>query len=295
MLYVLHGDNDFTARRNLRAIIEAKKEGAALHRLTTETATEEALANLLASERDLFGTKLIAVFDGLLGGGFEKSLLAYRDTLAKSKNLYIIFEKKLDVAIVRKFEKTATLRKFDLPADDIALRRWIAKEASARGVALSSVEVEGLAALGNLWAIDRALELKVLGGDIGGANFAPNPFELADALTSGDKRRAYAVYHKHLAAGISAQELFWKLWWQARVLMQVRVFDGALASPIGGPAAVIKEKTGLHPFVIQKAMRSPYSAEASAALLDSLFAAWRDARADNGDLSLNLEKILLCR
>ncbi|MBI1957024.1 MAG: hypothetical protein HYS44_01005 [Candidatus Niyogibacteria bacterium] len=287
MLYLLYGGNDFAARRNLRAIVAAKKEGAALHRLTAETATEEVLANLLASERDLFGTKLVVVLDGLLGGEFEKTLLAYRDTLAESKNLYIIFEKKLDAATVRKFEKTATLRKFELPEDDTALRRWIAKEAGAKGLTLSVNEIEGLAALGdNLWAIDRALEMRSLGGSIADKDAELNPFELADALTSGDSCRAYAVYHRHLAFGISAQELFWKLWWQAKTLVQVASFNGA-------PSAVIKEKTGLHPFVIGKALRAPYSAETSAALLDSLFAAWRDARAESGDLSLYIEKVLL--
>ncbi|MBI2038785.1 MAG: hypothetical protein HYT22_00675 [Candidatus Niyogibacteria bacterium] len=291
MLYVLYGENDFLSRRNLRAIVAAKKEGAALHRLTPDSATEETLANLLASERDLFGTKLVVVLDGLLGGDFEKTVLTYRETLAESKNLYILFEKKLDVATVRKFEKTATLRKFELPEDGAALQRWIAKEALTRNLALSANEIEGLAVLGDPWAIDSALETRSLGGSIADKDAELSPFELADALSSGDLRRAYAVYHRHLAAGVSAQELFWKLWWQAKTLVQVASFNGA--SP-----AEIKEKTGLHPFVIGKALRGVtlLGADKVELLFDSLFAAWRDARAESGsDLSLHLEKILLGR
>lgn len=289
MLYVLHGENDFAARRNLRVIIGAKKENAVLHRLTLDTATEEALMNVLASERDLFGTRLVVVLEELLATDFAKTILDYREMLAESKNLYIIFEKKLDSATVKKFEKTAKIQKFELPENDAALRRWITKEASARGIALSPAEIEGLTAFGeDLWAIDRAFEMKMLGGDIADADVAPNPFALADAVTSGDPRKAYAVYHKHLAAGVSAQELFWKLWWQAKVLVCVRAFEGASAD-------VIKEKTGLHPFVIQKASRGvallgPQKIES---LLDSLFAAWRDARADTTDLSSHIERILL--
>lgn len=293
MLYLLYGDNDFAARRNLRAIVAAKKEGAAVHWLTSENATEEALANLLASERDLFGTKLVVVLDGLLGappaGGFEKTLLAYRDTLAESKNLYIIFERSLEKTLIKKFEKTAKIQEFELPADDAALRRWITKEADTKKVSLFENEITALVSMGDdLYAVDSALETKALGGEIIGADAAPNPFELADALTSGDLKRAYVIYHRQLGAGITAQELFWKLWWQAKVLAQVAALTGA-------PPATIKEKTGLHPFVIQKAMRgaSLLGAAKVESLLDSLFAAWRDARADATDLSLHIEQLLL--
>ncbi len=289
MLYLFYGDNTFAMRRNLRAVVDAKRAGAAVHQLNADRTSEEALADVLASERDLFGAKRIVVLDGFLASDLSERIFEYKDTLAASVNLYVLAEATVESAALKKLDGVAKMQEFELPADDAALHRWIGREAKTRGVLLAAEESEGLAALGdNLWAIDRALEIKLLGGEIAGAEASTNPFEFADAFATRDRRRVYILFHKHLAAGITAQELFWKLWWQARTLMIV-------AQNRALPPQELKQKTGFHPFVIQKAARalSRFHPDDVTRLLDSLFATWRDVRLDSVDLSLRVEKILL--
>ena len=140
----------------------------------------------------------------------------------------------------------------------------------------------------DLWALDRALEMKMLGGDITGAAATLNPFEFTEAFALRERYRAYALFHKNIAAGVKAQELFWKLWWQVKTLALVDAHRNE-------SSAEIKQKTGLHPFVIQKAERalSRWRDGDVERLFDSLFAAWRDARLDAADLSLRIEKMVL--
>ena len=46
-----------------------------------------------------------------------------------------------------------------------------------------------------------------------------NIFALTDALGARDKKRAWILYQQALVAGLSAEEVFFKLFWQAKTML----------------------------------------------------------------------------
>lgn len=68
--------------------------------------------------------------------------------------------------------------------------------------------------------IDFDLALEEEEGDIGKkAAIDFNIFTLTDALASRDKKNAWILYRKAIAAGMVPEEIFWKLVWQVKSLM----------------------------------------------------------------------------
>lgn len=306
MLYFIYGEDTYRARKNVREIVDtlnARNSNAAIYRLNTENSTEEKIADLVSGQ-NLFGQKSVIVFDGLLaspktGSAPQKIspdttgfLVKNTEKMSGSANIYIILETKPEVKLAKKISKFAqkTLRFSKLPAAE--LKEWIKKEAKEREIRLGPDEVTYLSEnFGqDLWAISQALELKKLGGEPDIQKFLYSPFSLPNLFAQKRKHEAYKNFYKNLAGGISEEEMFWKLWWQAKTLLEVSFFrEGGLNS------FQIKQKTGLHPFVIQKSVSalSFFERRELEKIWGELFLLWRDSRAGARDLAPGLERVIL--
>ena len=294
MLYLIYGEDSYRARKNVREIaanLILRNPGAAVHRLTPENSNEENLADLIYGQ-NLFGQKSVIVFDGLLEGELGGFLEKKAKDAADSKNVYIILDGKLDAGLAKKISKFAqkTLKLNKLSPDEI--RGWIVKEAKEREISLSAGEIDFFAKNfeSDLWAVSQALELKSLGGEIDIKKFLYNPFGLADLFAQRNKREAYKLFHKNLSSGVTAEEMFWKLWWQMRTLLAVSSFKES-----GFDNFQIKASAGLHPYVIQKSLSaaSRFRKDELARIWDELFAIWRGSREGNADLESGLERVIL--
>lgn len=293
MLYLIYGEDSYRARKNVREItanLVFRDPGAEIHRLTSENSNEEKIADLIAGQ-NLFGRKSAAVFDGLLE--VHADFLTKRaKEMHESKNVYIILENKPDSKLVKKISKFAqkTLKLDKLSADKT--KAWIINEAKVRELALSEQEIGFLSSdfESNLWTISQVLELKSLGGEIDVRKFLYNPFGLTDLFTLKKRREAYKYFYADLASGVSAEEMFWKLWWQIKTLLAV-----SAEKQKGLNNFQIKSSTGLHPFVIQKSLSalSRFSKEELVKIWDELFALWRDSREGSADLESGLERLIL--
>ncbi len=293
MLYLIYGEDSYRARKNVREItanLVFRDPGAEIHRLTSENSNEEKIADLIAGQ-NLFGRKSAAVFDGLLE--VHADFLTKRaQEMHESKNVYIILENKPDAKLVKKISKFAqkTLKLDKLSADKT--KAWIINEAKVRELALSEQEIGFLSSdfESNLWTISQVLELKSLGGEIDVRKFLYNPFGLTDLFTLKKRREAYKYFYADLANGVSAEEMFWKLWWQIKTLLAV-----SAEKQKGLNNFQIKSSTGLHPFVIQKSLSalSRFSKEELVKIWDELFALWRDSREGSADLESGLERLIL--
>ncbi len=71
-----------------------------------------------------------------------------------------------------------------------------------------------------------------------------NIFSFTDALGSRDRKLAWVIFHKALRAGVSAEELFWKIVWLFKSII--------LVSSINGNQGDLVSRLKTSPFVIKK-------------------------------------------
>jgi len=62
-------------------------------------------------------------------------------------------------------------------------------------------------------------------------------FAICDAVAEKNKSRAWLLFQKALLSGVPAEEVFYKIVWQIKVLLLIKK---------------VPKETGLHPFVVQK-------------------------------------------
>ncbi len=109
-----------------------------------------------------------------------------------------------------------------------------------------------------------------------------NPFALANALGNRDRQRAWVELQTALQAGEAAEEIFWRLTWQAKTMLLVKKSAG-------------QKLTSLKPFVLQKTSRQV--ARWSEGELEhwsaALIALWHESRRGRTDFELGLERLVL--
>lgn len=294
MLYFIYGEDSYRSRKKIREIIANLTERdptATMHRLDSENANEEKISDLISGQ-NLFGHKSVTVFDGVFESELADFLSARVKEMAEPRNVYIILEKKPDTKLVKSISKYASkVSKLD-KLSAVKTKEWLINEAAERGLKLSEQEIGFLSSnfAADLWAISQALELKSLGGGIDVRKFLYNPFGLADLFASKKKPEAFRHFHDNLNAGVAAEEMFWRLWWQARVLLAVLSCKEA-----GLNDFQIKKATGLHPFVVRKSLSalSNYSREELESIWENLFLLWRDSRSGKTELGGGIERLIL--
>lgn len=109
-----------------------------------------------------------------------------------------------------------------------------------------------------------------------------NIFRLTESLAARDRRLAWLLFHQALAAGFSAEEIFWKFVWQMKNLLLVKQMGNR-------PIKILK------PFVAEKVRRaaSNFSAVELAKLSRSLLELYHRARRGQSEFDLGLEQIIL--
>ncbi len=294
MLYFIYGEDSYRARKNARLIAEnltGRDAGADFYRLTSENTDEEKLKNIIYGQ-SLFGNKSVVVFDGLLESDLAKILISSAKDMSESRNVYVVLDGKTDAKTVKKISKFAQKSRDFKNLSGPETRRWILAEAESRGIDISPNDASFLSEnfRDNFWAIDQELELKKLGLDIGSKKFVYSPFELADLMASKKPREAYRSFYRNIAGGVSAEEMFWRLWSQTRALLTVSALKES-----GLDNFQIKANSGLHPYVAQKSMAalSKFNKVELESIWDSLFALWRDAKIGEADMESGLAFILL--
>lgn len=308
MLYFIYGEDTYRARKNVREVVDtlsARNPSAMTYRFNTENSTEEKIADLVSGQ-NLFGQKSIVVFDGIftlpraglaaskteLVPNFPDFLIKNAEKMSGSANVYIILETKPEAKLAKKISKFAqkTLHFSKLKPNEF--KEWIKKEAEERAIRLRPDEAAYLSEnFGqDPWAASQELELKRLGGEFNVQKFLYSPFGLPDLFVQKRKHEAYKNFHENIAGGVSAEEMFWKLWWQIKALLEVSSFK-----EMGLNNFQIRHKTGLHPFVVQKSMLSLsfFKRRELEKIWGELFLLWRDSRAGTKDLAPGLERAIL--
>jgi DNA polymerase III delta subunit len=120
-----------------------------------------------------------------------------------------------------------------------------------------------------------------------GSSTSPRPefnlFALCDALGNRDRKQLWILSQQALFAGVPAEEIFWKLVWQTKMILLVTKSQG-------------KTLKTVKPFVAGKSARfaRQYSLSELEKLSGDLVALWHDTKRENGpDFALGLERLIL--
>ena len=108
-----------------------------------------------------------------------------------------------------------------------------------------------------------------------------NLFLLTNALAGRERKKLWLLCQQALAAGVTEEEIFWKLVWQIKTLLLVK------NSP--APPSAMK------PFVLEKTRQAlgNFKSGELENLSAQLVALWHDARRGQTDFDLGLEKLVL--
>lgn len=108
-----------------------------------------------------------------------------------------------------------------------------------------------------------------------------NIFAINDALIARDRKHLWLVYQQALKAGLSTEEIFWKLAWQIKTMLIVGKQRGEIKT--------------LKPFVLGKAKRglTKFKIEELEDLSGELVNLWHEARRGVVDFDLGLERLIL--
>jgi len=126
MLYVLYGTDTIKARVKLKSLLDTlhkRKPDASLVRVDDETFENQQLDELMYGQ-GLFEKKYIVVFDKVfLNEEAKKCILENIQDIAKSSNIFIFFEEKVDKKTLVKLEKHAEKVQAFIPNTATAVKK----------------------------------------------------------------------------------------------------------------------------------------------------------------------------
>jgi hypothetical protein len=109
-----------------------------------------------------------------------------------------------------------------------------------------------------------------------------NIFALTDAIVSRKKKDSWVIYQKALAAGLVAEEIFWKVVWAVKTLMLAKNTKSA-------KDADMKD----YPYMKAKSALKNWKDGELEKLSESLVIGYHNARRGEGEIDTLIEKTLL--
>ena len=217
-----------------------------------------------------FNEKKLVVLKNVFSFAPEISPIIKEYDLVKDKEHILVFVESLPAAELAKRNKNFfallgakpnVTKEFE-PLSSRKLETWLANEATSLGANIEPQAVKKLISFAGNDSWRLRLELEKLanysqGRPIGeeevellvSPNVSLNIFETIDAIGNKNKIKAVTLLQKHLEAGEDPYYLFSMFVYQFRNLLRVKSLAGQHL-----PQAVIVKRTGLHPFVVRKAL-----------------------------------------
>jgi DNA polymerase III delta subunit len=249
MLILIHGNDEIKSRNKANGLAQsllAKNPEASLFKLNAENFKIEQLEELTKG-RGLFYQKFIVQGDNLFSSEDKKEIgeqaREWLKPMAESDNVFILLE-----------NPSALLRASSL---------W--------------AELEKLATKTQEFSKGEASTARLYGG-VAGFNI----FSITDAFTVRNKNRAWALYQEAMMAGISSEEILWKLIWSVNNLLLVKKTKDA-------------SKLKMKPYPLTKATNAAktFSNEELASLSASFNDLYHNTYLGTDEFEFGLEKILL--
>lgn len=286
MLYLLFGKDTYRSRQKLNELLDffhSKTKDFGIFRISGENFNAEEFESFLKS-KNLFNKKNIIVCSDMVENKLDSSFtLNNLERCADSENIFLFLEKEVGNDPLVLFKKSAEkIQKFDL-LSGAKLKKWIQEEAEKRKIKLSLNIQDKIIEKCNsdLWCVSQEMERLFLGGELKTVKSEQyNPFQICDAFASKNKKQSWILFQKALLNGITAEEIFWKIWWQVKTLILVKNQPRGL---------------NLHPFVIKKTLRNinNFTKEELNNLSWQLVSLYHKTRKGQAEFEIGLEKFIL--
>lgn len=215
----------------------------------------------------------------VINGAFSKKATAEeilevinKEDLASAKDITLLFS---EVGTAKDFsvksrelyktitDKNSVVKIFE-PLEGTALNRWIRREVEVRGCSISSQalgKLINIAGNDTWFLISEIDKLSVYRGmgEIGSDDIdilvsltkELNIFDLIDAVGSGRSKKAFELLYRELRTGRDPYYVLTMITYQFRNILLIKDLSGR-----GISQPEIAKKTGIHPFVIKKAIGS---------------------------------------
>ena len=253
MIYLLHGKDTYRSREKLRELeghFVKRVTGTGLFRVTRDDFSAEKFEELVKSDI-LFGGKHAVVSMELLSSPESRgNVQKFLPDMAESPNIFIFWEEEINEEILYEVKKYAEKVQEFKRLSGAKLEAWVKER--ARGMGRETVREIINDCGGDLWRVKKNIEYYLLGGEEkngGGKKDSYKLFAVPDAIATRDGKRAWVGYNEGVMLGVEPTEIFWKVWWQIKVLL---IVHNILES--GGSEDDVIRESGLHPFVARKAL-----------------------------------------
>jgi len=287
MLYLLFGKDTYRSRQKLNELLDffrSKTKDFGIFRISGENFNAEEFESFLKSKNLFNERSIIVCIDIVENKSASNFILNNLERCADSENIFLFLEKEVGNDILALFKKSAEkIQKFDL-LSGAKLKKWIQEEAGKRKIKLSLDTQDKITEKysSDLWRVSSEIDISALGGEIKRAETKEqyNPFQICDAFAYKDRKTAWILFQKALFNGITAEEVFWKIWWQIKTLILVKNQPHDL---------------NLHPFVIKKTLRNinNFTKEELNNLSWQLVSLYHKTRKGQAEFEIGLEKFIL--
>lgn len=267
MLYLIFGKDSFRIREKLNQIKEKfiEKTGFDLDvEVFDESAFLEQIKNAIES-RGFFTIHKLLVFKDFVSQGnpqTQKDLAKLLDKIPDS--IYLVFiekEEKSKNPIWKKIKNKGKIWQFT-PLNYYGTLDWIQKKTESKGGEIASDAIRTLAFfIGNdLWRLDSEIEKlitykgrkKILIEDVEKLvkpEFSPGIFDLIDNIAIKNLSKSQIILKQLLDSGENPLYIHTMIVYQFRNLIKIKFLTSS-----GLKSFDIREKTRLHPFVVQKSL-----------------------------------------
>jgi DNA polymerase-3 subunit delta len=268
MIYFIYGEDSYRAKNKLEEIIlgykKVHKSGLNLIYINAiEENFKDFYSNLKVSS--MFAEKkLIVIKNSFSDLKFQEDFLENIKNLGETKDIIIVYEDNAPDQRTKFFKtllKVAKCQEFRF-LQPAMLKKWVAQELEKNKTKINLDALDLLVEFvkNDLWKM--ANEINKLSNYKTGApgpikkedvellvkpNTENDIFKTIEALASKDKKRALSLLHKHIDDGDNPLYLLSMISYQFRNLLIIKEIQED-----SKPYNIIIQKSGLHPFVVQK-------------------------------------------
>ncbi len=258
MIQYVFGDDTFTARKNIHEAAESL--GASIRWIDAEESEKESIEALFDSARgSLLGTMFVVIQDPSLYPEELRDRILENCEKQQSGNI-LLWDRAVDkrLAFHKKIKRLVDSKEVSSPIDEQGMVKWITAYAPDISVPVAQELVRrvGLDVWSATTEIDklRALPSPVSVSDVQrtvaqrDTSYA-SAFPLLDAITRKQRAVALRLLGEMFDGGASERFILAMLAYQFRLFLAVQIGKDS-----GENISSMKEKTGLHPVAIQKAI-----------------------------------------
>ena len=289
MFYLIHGKDTYRSREKLNELVKffrAKASDLGVFNIDGESFTEAEFEELIRA-KNLFNKKYVVICEKVLDSNSSSAfVLKNIEKCAGSENIFIFWEEDMDKKILEPVKKNAAKAQEFNNLTGIKLRAWFNNKKISSQAAEKIIRQCG----SDLWCAAKEIEKYQLGGEFGLGLSAGkyNPFAICDAFAAKDKAKAWVLLQEAILSGVPAEDVFYKILWQIKNLLLVKKLADAKTKNLG-------KETGLHPFVIKKALRAVknFSEEELIGYSREMVRIYHEERRGICELPIELEKMLI--